>query len=80
MIVLRYRGKKLCVKHKIFQMQKGLRTYLISQNCKPRPSIKHVFYIAFPAWVKYIFLIFWNLEPQVPPGAIHIQPLRGCAV
>ncbi len=19
-------------------------------------------------------------EPQVPPGAIHIQPLRGCAV
>jgi hypothetical protein len=34
--------------------------------------------IAFPDWVRYIF--FDILEPQVPPGAIHIQPLQGCAV
>jgi len=38
-------------------------------------------FIAFPDWVRYIF---WQPQffgnPRLPPGAIHIQPLRGCAV
>ncbi len=29
------------------------------------------------AGINLTFIIFW--QPQVAPGAIHIQPLRGCA-
>jgi hypothetical protein len=29
---------------------------------------------------RFMGLLSCILEPQVPPGATHIQPLQGCAV